>query len=321
MHDLSLITVTYRSASKLPSFLDAARRAAPDAQIVIVDNGSDDDTIQVAKRHAPSATVLGSGANLGFGRGCNLGASEASGRWLLFLNPDVELHEITLPARGTHVRRGLWSGLIASSDARRPSSGLRADTSLLEDYIKQLFSHFLPPSIASAMPVRRKPSGWASGALLLTRKQDFQLVGGFDPRYFLYYEDRDLGGKYRQLGMPITELSGLVGRHAPGTSSSNVLSARREAWSFVSWFEYLSRWRGYATAQRAASVVHTTLERAIRIGETAGITDRIRQKALHMADVLRYIRGFDDELPSVSDAYYPYARQAISEPGFCERNT
>jgi N-acetylglucosaminyl-diphospho-decaprenol L-rhamnosyltransferase len=321
MQELSIVAVTYRSAPKLPAFLDAARSAAPNAELVIVDNGSDDDTLEVAKRHAPSASLLCSGTNLGFGRGCNLGASEAGGEWLLFLNPDVELRKLALPRRNTAACGGIWSGLIFARGAQRPVLGLRADTSSLEDYLTQLFFHFLPPRVASAIPVRRRPSGWASGAMLLTRKQDFQRVGGFDPSYFLYYEDRDLGAKYRSHGMTIGGLSGLVAHHSPGTSSSDVSASRREAWSYLSWFEYLASWRGYAAARRAACMVHTVLARAVRLADSRGTTDRVRQKALDIADVLQYMTNFDDHLPSVSGPYYPYARLALSDLASRERRT
>jgi N-acetylglucosaminyl-diphospho-decaprenol L-rhamnosyltransferase len=309
--DLSLITVTYRSASTMGAFLAAARRAAPTAQVVVVDNASDDDTIEVVRQHDPAATVVACAENLGFGRGSNLGASHASGEWLLFLNPDLALRKVALPTRASVHDTGLWSGVIGSDDERFDRSGLRAETSLAEDYVAQLFSHLLPPSLSSRIPIRRRPSGWASGALFLTRRDAFRQVGGFDPRYFLYYEDRDLGAKYRCSGRPLRALDTLVGTHAHSGSSSNVSLAQRNAWSFVSWFEYIAKWRGQATAIRAAHRTFATFEKFLRLEHAAPAIPRVRQKAYRVAEVLRHMEHFQDDLPQTSEVYYPYARHAI----------
>jgi N-acetylglucosaminyl-diphospho-decaprenol L-rhamnosyltransferase len=311
MTELSLITVTYRSAGTMPAFLAAARRAAPTAQIVVVDNASDDDTVHIVKQHAPTATVVRCALNLGFGRGCNLGASAARGDWLLFLNPDLALRQVQLPARAAQQDPALWSGVITDGAHRAPRSGLRADTSLPEDYMAQLFSHFLPPGVSSRIPIRRRPSGWASGALFLAHRDAFSQVGGFDPRYFLYYEDRDLGVTCRRRGMPIRQLTTLVGVHQHGGSSSGVLSARREAWSFLSWLEYIAKWRDQSTAIRAASRTFATFERAIQLGDAFPSMSRARQKARRSREVLRHMEACEDLLPTTSDDYYPYARCAI----------
>jgi N-acetylglucosaminyl-diphospho-decaprenol L-rhamnosyltransferase len=311
MTDLSLITVTYRSATTMPGFLAAARQAVPTAEIVVIDNASDDDTVQVIKQHDPSAKVVRCAENLGFARGCNRGASQASGEWLLFLNPDLELRQVALPPPNTTRDAALWSGLTAARDHGPPYSELRADTSLAEDYLAQLYSHLLPPVIASRIPIRRRPAGWASGALFLTHRDAFARAGGFDRRYFLYYEDRDLGAEYRRHGMPIRELVTLVGTHQHGGSSSNVTSAQREAWAFLSWLEYLAKWRGQPTANRAATTTFTVFERFIQLGHARAAIPRARTKARHTAQVLRDIEDFEDLLPSTSGDYYPCARQAI----------
>jgi N-acetylglucosaminyl-diphospho-decaprenol L-rhamnosyltransferase len=309
--ELSLITVTYRSASTMAAFLAAARQAAPTAQIVVVDNASDDDTIEVVQQHDPTATVVTCAENLGFGRGCNLGASQASGEWLLFLNPDLALRKMALPTHASAHDASLWSGVIAGHDERSPRSGLRADTSLPEDYVAQLLSHLLPPALSSRIPIRRRPYGWASGALFLTRREAFRRIGGFDSRYFLYYEDRDLGAKYRRSGRPLRALGTLMGTHAQTGSSSNVSLAQREAWSFVSWLEYIAKWRDQPTAIRAANRTFAMFEKVLRLCDAGPAIPRVRQKAHRVGEVLRHIETFEDLLPQTSDAYYPYARDAI----------
>lgn len=311
MSDLSIIVVTYRSAAKLPSFLKAARTAAPEAEIVIVDNASDDDTIQVARQIDPRARIVQLAINLGFGRGCNLGAGEATGRWLLFTNPDLELRRIHLPSLDDD-HEGLWSGTIATgAGSLSADQGIRADNSLPEDYANQVLSHLVPPSISSRIPVRRSPPGWASGALLLTSQEAFQRVGGFDSRYFLYYEDRDLGARYRALDIPIRTLNGLLGAHGQGTSSDGVSVLHRDAWSLISWFEYLGKWKGQPTANRAAKLAYRTFEPVASLSDKQRLSTRLRSKAERVDALLQYIRTFEERLPADADGYYPCARPAV----------
>jgi GT2 family glycosyltransferase len=311
MPDLSVIVVTYRSADKLQPFLNATRGVAPHAEIVIVDNASDDDTTQVARQVDATARIVQCDVNVGFGRACNLGASEARGGWLLFANPDLQLRRLDLPST-TDADDGLWSGSIAMEGGDLvPSPGMRADTSLPEDYVDQVFSHLLPPSMSSRIPVRHRPPGWASGALFLTSRATFQRVGGFDPRYFLYYEDRDLGARYRALEIPIRPLEGLVGVHHQGTSSSNVSAGQREGWSLLSWLEYLGKWKGQQTANRAAKMAYRTFAPIASLSGQEKLPARLSSKAERVAAVLHHLRTFEEQLPAGADGYYPCARLAV----------
>jgi GT2 family glycosyltransferase len=306
---LSLITVTHRSASSMPAFLAAARRAAPEGEIVVVDNASDDNTVEVVRQHDPTAAIVCCAENLGFGRGCNIGALHASGEWLLFLNPDLTLRCATLPR--TEMNDGsLWSGVTVGNDGLH-RSGLRADNSLAEDYCAQLFSHLLPPALSARIPIRRRPAGWTTGALFLTHRDAFSEVAGFDPRYFLYYEDRDLGTKYRRTGRPVRELTTLIGAHAHGQSSSDVSSACLEAWSLISWLEYIAKWRDQSTATRAATTILATFKHALRLSSARRRIQRAQRKAEHLREVLGHLERFEDLLPVSADGYYPYTRDTI----------
>lgn len=319
MPDLSIIVVTYRSAAKLPSFLKAARSVTPHAEILIVDNASDDDTTEVARHVDPSARIVRSEVNIGFGRGCNLGAREASGKWLLFANPDLELRQVALPppADGHH---GLWAGRIATGAnylSARPD--IRADTSFWEGYVEQVLSHLLPPRLSSRIATRRRPPSWASGALFLTSKSTFLRVGGFDPRYFLYYEDRDLGARYRALGIPIRPLTGLVGVHRQGTSSSDVSPGQREGWSLLSWLEYLGKWKGQVTANHAAKITYRTFALVASLSGQKALPARLSSKAERVAAVLHHLRTFEVQLPAGVDGYYPCACLAVEYAVCSER--
>ena len=98
-HDsLSVIIVTYQNAAEIGQCLRMVDQATPDIpmDVIIVDNASADDTVAVARRTAPNARIIEQSDNCGFAAGCAAGAAAASGRWLLFLNPDAV---ISLPTR------------------------------------------------------------------------------------------------------------------------------------------------------------------------------------------------------------------------------
>lgn len=82
MSSLSIVVVTYNSADTIAACI---RSVPDDDEVVMVDQGSSDDTIAVARRARPNAVIVRAAANRGFGAGCNLGAANASGSTVVFL--------------------------------------------------------------------------------------------------------------------------------------------------------------------------------------------------------------------------------------------
>ncbi|PYU65482.1 MAG: hypothetical protein DMG49_24125, partial [Acidobacteria bacterium] len=84
----SAIVVTYNSAGQITACLEALRNEGG-WQRIVVDNASQDDTVERAHKADPAASVLTNAKNIGFAAAANKGARLASGRILLFLNPDA----------------------------------------------------------------------------------------------------------------------------------------------------------------------------------------------------------------------------------------
>lgn len=165
---VSLIMVTYNSAALLPACLEAlAATHYPGYELIIVDNASSDGTTVLVTKHAPQAQLLANRENLGFGRACNQGARAAHGALLVFLNPDV----IVTPN---------WLGLLVEHLADRPEAGIICPTTLYPDET--------PPPVDT--PVGETAA--VPGCALMIRCKAWQQLGGFDERYFLYWEDTDL---------------------------------------------------------------------------------------------------------------------------------
>jgi len=174
--------------------------------VIIVVNGSDPSVLNVARSHPIGATVIPLMENIGFGLACNIGAKEAHGKFLVFLNDD------------TVVRPDWLANLVRAAD--KPNVGavgsllLKDDETILEAGARMLSTrdvhfHGLDMPIADArqsVPELLSPRQveYVSGAALLVNAELFAKLGGFDPRFApAYYEDVDLQFRLRAAGYEI----------------------------------------------------------------------------------------------------------------------
>ncbi len=197
--DWSVIIVNYRSRKYLKeaiaSLLQVERETKLSWEIIVVDNHSPKEESKKIKndwRHEPRAQVIVSKNNLGFGGANNLGAQKAKGKYLFFLNPDTLCNEELLEELKTLLTRE-GCGVVApklmlpnncpqlySSD-QFPTLG----RTLSSKFLSQNDNH---PTKTQAL----RPVDWVSGAAMAMEKTLFEQIGGFDERFFMYFEDVDL---------------------------------------------------------------------------------------------------------------------------------
>ncbi|QSN60680.1 MULTISPECIES: glycosyltransferase family 2 protein [unclassified Caballeronia] len=180
-----------------------AKSSGDGMQLYLVDNGGLERTPGCVM---PKATVIQGQGNVGYGRGHNLAIERASSRYHLILNPDIELdadaltHALTF--MDAHPEVGLLSPLILEEDGSQQFLCRRYPT-VLDLFIRG----FLPRSMRKPFEARlarydmrdvigTKDIVWdppiVSGCFMLFRTEVLKKLGGFDPRYFLYFEDYDL---------------------------------------------------------------------------------------------------------------------------------
>src|SRR5918999_602008 len=207
--------VTHESASCVGKCLASLAKHLPSAEVVVVDNASTDASAQVAR--AAGARVVELPRNVGFGRGCNAGVEMASGEHILFVNPDVTLSSVKHEALEDLLARrpfGLVAGRLVNATGTPRRERRLPEPSWLADFYRHTVGMLRPRGLR--LPVRlsrERPDGWASAALLLAARDEFERVGGFDPRFFLYYEDRDLCARYRTAGLTLRATEAVVGVH------------------------------------------------------------------------------------------------------------
>ena len=197
---LSVVIVTYRSDRCIEGALASVRSQLPEAEIVVVDNASDDETRAVV-RYFGGVRLVEQEQNVGFGRACNTGARHATGTRVLFVNPDVRI----VSAEPAELAR-LWSERLRPV-GWLPGGGSSLDSRGQPSRRAPLAARVRGPDVRpAAAPRNGAPAGARAqrtapgfpGALLLVDKEEFLGLGGFDPRFFLYYEDKELSARYRK---------------------------------------------------------------------------------------------------------------------------
>lgn len=158
------------------------------AEVVLVDNGSSDDSVALARRELPGVRVVELGENLGFGRAVNRAVAAQPGDPVILLNndavPDPRFVEALLEGLGAGVEAVAGVLLQERAPELIDSAGVVADRTLMGfDYL-----HGEPAEAARAAAAPLGPTGGAA----LYRREALEAVGGFDERIFLYYEDLDL---------------------------------------------------------------------------------------------------------------------------------
>lgn len=222
----TVVTVTYNSAQTIGPMLDSLRDAHRQGllDIVVVDNASRDATLDALAPYERGGMirVVPAGGNIGFGRGCNLGASHAGSEFILFLNPDARLEPEAVAtlerALDDHPRAAIAAPAIERPDHTLQPCGLLPSrrTLLLErtPLHRWAVKAWRPTPGAPPTPVR-----WVSGAAFMARRHVLAGLGGFDPRFFLYYEESDLFRRVLRAGHTILACPQALCHHIGGVSA------------------------------------------------------------------------------------------------------
>ena len=216
----------YNGAGRLGPVLRALGEQTAAVDVVLVDNGSSDDSVELARRELPAVQVVELGANLGFGRAINRAVAEAPGDPILLLNndavPEPRFVEALLDGLGAGVDSVAGVLLQERAPELIDSAGVVADATLMGfDYL-----HGERAEAAAGAPAPLGPTGGAA----LYRRAAFEAAGGFDERIFLYYEDLDLALRMAARGGRCALAPAARALHAY-SASLGAASARKYEWT------------------------------------------------------------------------------------------
>jgi GT2 family glycosyltransferase len=309
--DVAIVIVAYNSEAFiggcLQSVFDGRREVRQ--QVIVVDNASPDDGVELVRTKFPQVEMLEPGRNLGFAAGVNYGVRHADAEYILLLNPDTELRsgavdEIVGFAR-RHPGHGLYGGRTLRPDSSlEPSSCWGEPTlwsmALFALGVTTMFprNRWLDPeSLGSWQRDSVREVGVISGCFLLASKAVWDELGGFDERYFMYGEDVDLSMRarargYRPIICPTAELVHEVGQCSETPVHKSLLLYRSKA-SFVR-----NHWRGPAKWMglfflAAGTGLRAALSRVSRRSGVGRWQTLWRERAT-------WLRGYDQEQRTAS---------------------
>ncbi|GAB3508902.1 glycosyltransferase family 2 protein [Pseudoxanthomonas daejeonensis] len=238
---IAAVVVSYRSASTLDGCLLRLRSANGVVQIRVVDNGSDDGTLEILQRHALADSRLhfiANPDNPGFAVACNQGAADSDAPWLAFVNPDLQVRPDSLARLRAHALAlgdaALLGADLHGEDGERDGAARRHDP----DFAAMLRT----PAAAARLDVPVDPAcalqsvESVSGALMLMQRTLFERIGGFDEGYRLHAEDLDLCRRAREAGAAVAVANDVPVLHVRGVSS-------RSRPVFVEWHKHRGLWR------------------------------------------------------------------------------
>lgn len=239
MVDISVIIVSWNVADYLRHCLDslraeAARHTSPSIEVVVVDNDSTDDTVEMARDAFPEARLIVNSVNVGFTRANNQGISVASGRFILLLNPDTEVlpgaMEAMVAYLDAHPQVGSLGPELLYSDGSHQSSRRRFPTLATAFVESTILQSYLPNSrLLKRYYCLDLPAGqtqevdWLVGACLLVRREAIENVGLLDEGYFMYSEEMDWCYRIKKAGWKVVYLPEARVVHHYARSSSQDL--------------------------------------------------------------------------------------------------
>ena len=204
---LALVVVTHDSARELDRLLRSAARHIADAELIVADSGSNDDSAEVARRYGAKVVEL---ENVGYGRAANAGIAEATRPVTVVMNPDLELVDGSLAALADELTRPGAPERLLVPGVTLPD-GTRQDVAQREPATAPMLAFaLLPPAVlprrarAALEPWRsERPAraGWPVGACLAGRTETLRRLGPFDEGIFMYAEDLDLGLRAADAGV------------------------------------------------------------------------------------------------------------------------
>ncbi len=215
--DLSIIIVNYNVKEFLQNLLNSIEKTSSNIskEIIIVDNASDDGSIEVIKDKFPFVKLIENKTNLGFGRANNQGLKIAKGRFILLINPDCIVSEDTFDKMISffeeHQDCGLAGCKILNSDGTLQLACRRSFPGPWTSFTKVTgLSNIFPNSIIFARynltyldENKSYEVDAVSGSFMMIRKEAYEKTGGFDEKFFMYGEDLDLCYRVQKNGYKV----------------------------------------------------------------------------------------------------------------------
>lgn len=270
--DISFVIVNYKSFRYLENCLKSIIKSSNDFEfeIIIVNNDEEkldkidcfsEDCLEVIglndqkeginkKETSKKYTILEINKNIGFGKASNIGSLFSRGKYICFINPDVEIKSKSIKKIINEFELSPEIGIIGPKILEKVGTdgievvqdwSVGVDLTPLELLLGKIG---LSKSKKFLKICKKTEADWVTGACLFIKKRVFLKAGGFDENFFLYYEDVDLCKSVKRLGYKIFYYPQFKVLHLGGKSSNNKYQQKLEYFKSQDYFykKWFSGW-------------------------------------------------------------------------------
>jgi N-acetylglucosaminyl-diphospho-decaprenol L-rhamnosyltransferase len=265
--NVTAVVVTHNSGAYLERCLTAVSQSV--AEVIVVDNATSDRSHELVHSF-PGARLIELGRNAGFGTACNVGMREASGRYLLLVNPDAWPVGAAVSSLVDYADRNPRVGIVGPALVNEDGSPQRSVFGYPGNVFWLTAFAAVPAVVSGIYAGWRHAGDWIrratrrgreeavsvgkrtflSGSALLIRADACEEVGGFDERFFLFSEEADLCFRMHAAGWSVAFYDAAVFVHVGGASSP-ARQDFRYAELLRSYLLFLAKRQGVRRAQRA----------------------------------------------------------------------
>jgi GT2 family glycosyltransferase len=257
--DISIIIVNYKSQKKALSCVESVKAsdmAGLSYEIIIIDNASGDEGAETIREKFSDVILIKSGKNLGMGGGNNLGIKKAKGDYILILNPDIFVNHGAIKKLYDYIKEDKSIGLLAPK-LLNPDGSLQYSCFrdfnfftpvLRRTFLGKIFTDSVDKFLMKDFDHNEiKKVDWVMGSCFVIKKELMDELGGFDERFFMYFEDTDLCRRLRQAGYKIIYYSETAATHDHARASADnpwyfFMFNKMSRAHIASWIKYFYKW-------------------------------------------------------------------------------
>ena len=227
---ISIIIPTWNTADITKKCVQTINRFLPTAEIIVVDNGSKDNTVEVLTK-IKNVKIIKNGTNLGFSKANNIGLKSSTSDYVVFMNSDMELIDNSLIEMIDYLKNNKNIGIIGPkflNPDKTPQASVFPPQTCLNAFKefwlgkKETYSKYIPkgdsPTIVS----------YLSGGCIAVNKKYFEKIGKWNEKYFFYFEDMDLCRQVTKNGKQIVYYPKCQIIHRHGASGRKLADSQNQ---------------------------------------------------------------------------------------------
>lgn len=257
--DISVIIVSWNVTSLLRDCLNSlysSDSGGKTLEVIVVDSASSDGTPAMVSAEFPAVRLLEQSENVGYTRGNNIGLDAATGRYLLLLNPDTTVIGDAIAQMAAYLDAHQDVGIVGPhtlnndgthqpSRWRFPSRRLAfMETAWLRPYAARLLTDY---EYTDAPPETIHDADWVQGSCLMARREVYEVIGGLDTGYVMFFEELDWCKRAADAGFKTVYLGTAQIVHHGGASTDQI-GARKHIYYNESKLRYFRKVYGRAFA-------------------------------------------------------------------------